>query len=341
MCMKTIKNIILFCISLCAILCFAEYAARALDLAPEVYRLRSNILKSAYETSANPVLGYVFKKNYRDTHNPDLHESFPVTNSDGQRDIERSVRKRAGVTRILMLGDSVVAGHGIYDLNNTLSRQLEKKLSGHNIEVLNFGIGGYCFRAEVELLKEKGLRYNPDIVIIVFVPNDYSSYNNQIGHYQSCYFKYLNQLFVESHFIRALMIKFNLLFFAAEQDRERLKDLHQKAMERTNFGEGMRLLCEMRRNNNFKCYIVVWPDFLKDSIQGSAQIERRAAFQNIPCRQLSKYFARHYNEYIMQTGDDVTPSELYTIGDQMHPSEYGASIGADFIMEMLDSWEII
>ena len=41
-----------------------------------------------------------------------------------------------------------------------------------NTEVLNFGVSGYNTQQEVETLREKGLRYSPDLVVLAVCVND-------------------------------------------------------------------------------------------------------------------------------------------------------------------------
>ena len=84
-----------------------------------------------------------------------------------------------------MLGDSVVEGVGLRDLDDTVSRQLEKLYPDGRTEVLNFGVSAYCTLAEVELLEVKGLAFDPDVVILVFVENDYLNFNRE-AHAESC-----------------------------------------------------------------------------------------------------------------------------------------------------------
>ena len=46
--------------------------------------------------------------------------------------------------------------------------------------MLNFGVSGYCTRAEIELLETKGLAFDPDVVVVVFVENDFDNFNTQL-----------------------------------------------------------------------------------------------------------------------------------------------------------------
>jgi len=189
--------------SLC---CFiSEFVVRGLEIAPNVHSIAPPDKKSAYQLSPNKVMGYEFKKNYRDDDSPDLSASFPYTNADGQRDVERTVERVQGKKRVILLGDSVVAGHGIRDLRDTISQQLESLL-GPSYEVLNFGVGGYCTRSEVELLETKGLKYKPDAVILLFLENDFTNWSTQIDRYQRRR-PWLDKLFISSSLFRLLALR--------------------------------------------------------------------------------------------------------------------------------------
>ncbi|MBI3252604.1 MAG: hypothetical protein HYZ52_04750 [Candidatus Omnitrophica bacterium] len=106
-------------------------------------------------------------------------------NSRGYRDKEYSFDKLAGVYRILVLGDSVAFGDGVA-VEDAFPDQLEDLLneagpSGRKIEVINTGIRGYNTVQEFLLLKEEGLGYNPDLVLLCYVDNDAEPFSNQDG----------------------------------------------------------------------------------------------------------------------------------------------------------------
>jgi hypothetical protein len=96
-------------------------------------------------------------------------------NADGFRDRLRERPKPDGVYRILVLGDSVTFGYGV-EAEQSFPRLLEDELAERapaaGIEVLNFGVGGYNPYTEVELFKDIGTRYEPDLVIVQFCIND-------------------------------------------------------------------------------------------------------------------------------------------------------------------------
>ena len=121
--------------------------------------------------SANPRIIYEFK--------PDLDVEFidaPVTvNSAGFRGPLYPEAKPPGTVRIVGLGDSFMFGHGVGD-GEVYLRVLEDLLNSFaadtRFETVNTAVPGYNTVMEVETLKEKGLAYEPDVVLIHFVGND-------------------------------------------------------------------------------------------------------------------------------------------------------------------------
>lgn len=97
-------------------------------------------------------------------------------NSIGFRDTEHSARKPAGVFRILVLGDSFTYGVGVSaDATYVaeLGRLLNETFRGRPlVEVINTGVPRYWPEAERLLLEHYGLAYDPDLVLVEFVPND-------------------------------------------------------------------------------------------------------------------------------------------------------------------------
>ncbi|MFC2135186.1 SGNH/GDSL hydrolase family protein [Bacteroidota bacterium] len=120
--------------------------------------------------SDNKILAYELLPNYSN----EVEGVF--LNSAGFRDEEFSYNKKNNTFRIAVLGDSVTFGLYINDSSKILTEILEKQLNKGNssieFEVMNFGVGGYSLIQERVLLQEKVLKYYPDLIIIVFFPND-------------------------------------------------------------------------------------------------------------------------------------------------------------------------
>ena len=94
-------------------------------------------------------------------------------NSLGFRGSECELDKPAATKRVVFLGDSFTLGWGVV-LDETFSRQVETMLRGAGIacDVINMGIGNYNTTMEVELFKWKGLRLDPDLVVLAYFIND-------------------------------------------------------------------------------------------------------------------------------------------------------------------------
>lgn len=107
------------------------------------------------------------------------HGEFRVEvriNSDNLRDVERPVTKPPGVTRILILGDSMVEAVQV-PLEQTFTRRTERLLAattGRAIDVINTGVASYSPTAEYLMLRYKGLKYRPDVVVMAFFLADVS-----------------------------------------------------------------------------------------------------------------------------------------------------------------------
>lgn len=99
------------------------------------------------------------------------------TNSRGIRgQVEYDYQKPAGKTRILVLGDSFTFGEEVND-TETYAYYLQQLLP--ESEVINFGVHGYGHDQMLLYLREEGVKYRPDIVLLGFIDDD--MYRNMVG----------------------------------------------------------------------------------------------------------------------------------------------------------------
>jgi len=102
-------------------------------------------------------------------------------NSYGMRDREYPLEKPAHTYRIVGLGDSIMFGWGV-EQDKTYLKLVEHELNFHaqskaeeqKYEVLNFGVPGYNTAMQVALFEKRAIRFNPDLVLIHFVNNDFA-----------------------------------------------------------------------------------------------------------------------------------------------------------------------
>ena len=96
-------------------------------------------------------------------------------NRFGFHDDDFSENKAEGELRGLIVGDSIVMGHGV-TAAETFANQLEKllpgKVSGYKTyQVINSGVEGYSTFQYVETLK-RSLKFSPDFIVVGFCMND-------------------------------------------------------------------------------------------------------------------------------------------------------------------------
>jgi hypothetical protein len=100
-------------------------------------------------------------------------EAYVRINSHGFRDREHSKAKPKSTFRIAVLGDSYAEARQV-PMEDTFWAFLERDLgscralAGREVEVMNFGAGGYGTAQELITLRQRVWPYSPDIVILAF-----------------------------------------------------------------------------------------------------------------------------------------------------------------------------
>ena len=99
-----------------------------------------------------------------------------TTNSQGFRGTsEYRVPKPAGVTRVLVLGDSFTFGLGVADDETwpaLVERRLRSMCASTTLEVVNAGVTAFGTSQQLVLLERDGLALDPDVVVYAFFVND-------------------------------------------------------------------------------------------------------------------------------------------------------------------------
>ncbi|OGQ93587.1 MAG: hypothetical protein A2284_11580 [Deltaproteobacteria bacterium RIFOXYA12_FULL_61_11] len=116
----------------------------------------------------DPLLGW--------SHHPGIHTSihaphgrFEVRiNQQGLREDDVPLAKNSR-RRLLLLGDSFAWGYGV-DVRERFSELLERRFP--LLEVVNAGACGYGTDQELQYLRERGAVFEPDLVLVLFSPND-------------------------------------------------------------------------------------------------------------------------------------------------------------------------
>ncbi len=145
-----------------------------LKIYEHIYPDLPNDVDGALLWEHDPILGWKYAANsegYFSSKNNGFRNKVR-TNSKGLRDDEYTYKKDEGTRRILLLGDSVVAGFEV-EREDVIDAQLEKLLNQEGkYQVINAGVRGYGTDQSYLFLKNEGYKYSPDIIIYVFVKND-------------------------------------------------------------------------------------------------------------------------------------------------------------------------
>jgi hypothetical protein len=102
-------------------------------------------------------------------------------NSHGFRDREHAWAKPPGTRRVVLLGDSFIEALQV-PFERSLTPLLEQELrqNAGDVEFINLGLSGFGTAREYLMLREYGLRYTPDLVVMFFVGNDISDNSRRL-----------------------------------------------------------------------------------------------------------------------------------------------------------------
>ncbi len=148
----------------------------ALELAARVYYsgLRpGGAGELALYTINDPVLGWRNKPGASLTFNRREYKTSVLINSLGFRDVERSVTKPPGGTRILVLGDSFVEAYAV-ERDEGVTRRIEAiaNENGCPADVVNAGVHAYTIDQEFLWYERESAPLTPDVVVMAVYYND-------------------------------------------------------------------------------------------------------------------------------------------------------------------------
>ena len=170
--------------------------------------LRITKIQSDNFIMQDPVLGWIHLSN-KEGYSRDEEFSVKVRlNKDGFIGRDYEYLKPEKTMRILTIGDSITEAFQLEE-ESSYSKLLEQKLkdsfSSINFEVLNMGIAGYGTEREYYIFRDRGLKFDPDIVVLgFFVGNDLSDNMSENINPEATFSKYTSfknkiKLFIRNH----------------------------------------------------------------------------------------------------------------------------------------------
>ncbi|HIA36774.1 MAG TPA: SGNH/GDSL hydrolase family protein [Flavobacteriales bacterium] len=118
----------------------------------------------------DPLLGWCNNPSFRSEDGNYCHDMHGIRTADS---INYTINKEPNTLRIALLGDSYIYGAEV-NFENTIGCFLEKILRENNIdaEVLNFGVGAYGIDQAYLCWEKTAYKFEPDIVIFGFQPEN-------------------------------------------------------------------------------------------------------------------------------------------------------------------------
>ncbi len=321
----------------------AEGIARFFLPAPTIQKL------PVLEFVADPVCGY---KLVPGQDGYILHELSHI-NKWGFRDKDWTVEKPEGTIRVAVMGASFPFGHGVAD-GETFPRVLEKMLNeqapaGKRYEVLNFAVPGYDAGQAVCRLREDAIKFKPDIVILgfnmlnLFYIDNYDFYpelfRKQKAEFSRFRWEFLN-LCRRSSLLQYLWdtIKYKMGIRGPDEVGDVI-DAYVRggADPRTGpkadgwkvVGEKLRDFSGLARENGFKPYLLVIPDY-------------REIFEKNPSRVYMDYLGKTSSgfgveplfliDYLKKSGKKPLD---YMIAYDFHFKESGHEMVARYLTEAI------
>jgi lysophospholipase L1-like esterase len=184
-------------------------------------------------------------------------------------DADPVVPKPPGTWRAIVLGDSFTFS-GKVNVGDTFAKRLEKNLSdadrSRRYEVLNLGVPGYKSRQQLDLLRDKGLRLQPDLVIVDYTLNGPSP-EVQLLPERPARWPALNRLFKRFDLVQFLYANWKQYSYIRRGDFLRRGVNYPSLAEGSERWEASkRDLAEMKRltdANGVRLLVVMWPVFVE------------------------------------------------------------------------------
>lgn len=269
------------------------------------------------QDSVNPLIGHLHKPNVETK----LMKVDVSINSDGFRDRKYLLEKN-NKYRIIFLGDSITFGWGV-EQNETFESILETELNKlYPTEILNFGIGNYNTEQEINLFLEKGLKYNPDKVVVFYFINDaevtpIKSHLEWLGHSQflTYYWSRLHRLFTNLASSQNYKNYYTNLYQENQEGWQRTKAAFLK-------------LKEIAHQKKIVLQVVLLPELHK--------------LENYPFKKEHGMLTSFLNDNQIQNLDLISflrdwkePTQLWVAKDDVHPNRLGHQLIAKYSLNFI------
>jgi lysophospholipase L1-like esterase len=263
-----LKKIALSLVALLVSLLAAELLIRAVGAAPKIYLIQ----KGRFQLARNPKIGYEPAPLAYQGQEMSFYDYKGASNRLGYRDVDHAVAKPPGVYRIVVIGDSIAAGLKVDRFEDTFPAILSERLNappgkGKKVEVISLAVSGYNTQQEVETLKEKGLRYQPDLVLLSY---SLSSREHLDGDILKTLLDAerqkggLSQARANPYLMKSALYRFFRFRVAAPRRTEELPRKYLDLVSQDTVADYFGVLENLAREHRFQVLVAVFPRFTRN-----------------------------------------------------------------------------
>jgi len=311
-----IKKLFLNCALLCGSTLFVflllEFFLRILPISNRVYYLR--LVWNHWEDPKMP-------KWYNELYEYD--ETLGYERKEIHREMKRIIQDSSSSYKILVLGDSVTQWGKYVDYFKDL---LINRYKNKDIEVVNAGVMGYDTELEYRYLKHRGLKLNPDLVLVQFCPNDFGGTPVIIKKSDGSWLaldgrRRLSKLINPHLLVRSRLYEFVALRLLSISKKK-------KGVLRDNVKEPLRRIKQLLEKEGIPFYFIVFP-LLEES--GYGRITYQTVMGIVKELDLSTHtidLFPYYSHFDFEMIKD----------DPFHPNQKGQRIVAIVLMEKLKAF---
>jgi hypothetical protein len=262
------------------------------------------------------------------------------TNAAGFRDnTDYPMAKPSGTYRIVVLGDSF-AFAGKVPLSETFPKRLETMLNqhdpSHHYQVLNLAVPGYNGEQEMLMLKEKGLAYQPDLVIVSFPLVDVRPMG-QLGRISRIPLP-MRQVLKRFYLVQFLYARYRQISSIAKNGSFKGNaDVAALADGTPGWESAESALVEMDRMstaNNARMLVTIWPVFV--NLDSGYPYKAKHALVMQACQSAGIPALDLLPTFLGQRA-----SALWVAGDDQHPNSRAQQMAAQAIFEELVAADLI
>jgi hypothetical protein len=275
------------------------------DYRPPASELPNVAQDIIYQASAIPGLDYELVPGISVI----AHGAQVTTNSFGMRGDEPDPQKNR---RLVVTGDSFTFGFNVAQekiFPHLLKQSLQAK--DPNYEVLNLAVSGYATKDEVITLREKGMKWQPEVIIVGYVMND-----PEVEPIQEipAYFRQPDW-WQHSHVLRLFARGAKRLEILVKGGGDYYRYLHADQTSWASVVDGFAAIKEMADSGEAKVMVVLFPDLwhdwanypYRDIEQQVSDLARADGFTVINLRD---YFSAYPPDQLRVSPTDGLPNAL-------------------------------